>query len=179
MTPKKTPRIVVEIEKKISRQPIIAGRFHSLLEAFTPREMDWDSFPTTELDHSTVNFEKILQESPNFLRGIPLIPNLNKKILRILMKKQGKLQMDLWHGEDGACGTTHCQAGWAIYLGGKEGAALEARFSPYIAGLLIYWVNEGYIPNFFTTKDRAMRDIRAHASAPKPSTATSTKRTTP
>ena len=43
------------------------------------------------------------------------------------------LDMREWH----ACETTHCLAGWAIHHAGEEGARLEAKYGPYVAGLLL------------------------------------------
>jgi hypothetical protein len=42
--------------------------------------------------------------------------------------------MESWH----ACETTHCRAGWVIFLTGKEGEALEERFGSALAASMIY-----------------------------------------
>jgi Pentapeptide repeats (8 copies) len=43
------------------------------------------------------------------------------------------LEMDDWH----TCNTTHCIAGWAIYLAGEPGRLLEESHGSAIAGLML------------------------------------------
>ena len=78
----------------------------------------------------------------------------------------GTLDMGSWHNAD-KCGTTHCRAGWAIFLAGKEGSDLEARVGPSAAGALIYLKScpDKPIPDFYCTTDKALADIRARAQA--------------
>ncbi len=89
---------------------------------------------------------------------VPIIENLDRKILDAL-EAGGSLEMGSWH----ACATTHCRAGWAITLAGKEGAALEKKHGPHRAGMLIYGCSTGYTPHFFASNDAALKDIRERA----------------
>ncbi len=73
----------------------------------------------------------------------------------------GALNMRTWH----LCETTHCRAGWAIALAGKDGADLESKVGPAVAGALIYAVSTGRkVPNFYATNEEALADIRACAA---------------
>lgn len=91
--------------------------------------------------------------------GIPVVPNLDRKILNRIEQGRGKLDMSSYH----ACSTTHCRAGWAIVLAGKAGRDLERDLNDaYLAGALIYWKSAGYIPDFFASNEEAMVDMRAH-----------------
>ena len=73
--------------------------------------------------------------------------------------------MDRWH----TCETTHCRAGWAIALAGDAGAALEKTLGSGGAGALIY--AKAYpdlrIPNFYTSNELALEDIRSRAEMDK------------
>jgi hypothetical protein len=76
--------------------------------------------------------------------------------------------MHSYHGEDD-CGTTHCRAGWAIHLAGREGYDLERRTSSYLAGRLIYEASRPGVacPNFFAPNEDAMADLRKCAAEGK------------
>ena len=89
----------------------------------------------------------------------PVIENLDRKILDRI-DGGGGLNMATWH----TCETTHCRAGWAVALAGEAGYALESKVGPYRAGVRIYRVSTGRVPNFFTTNERALEDIKACAA---------------
>ena len=72
---------------------------------------------------------------------------------------EGALDMNSWH----TCGTTHCRAGWAIVLAGQEGAELEKKYGPSVAGTIIYHNSTGMVPDFYCNNDAAMADIKACA----------------
>jgi hypothetical protein len=92
---------------------------------------------------------------------VPVIENLDAKILAAIESTpSAELRMDTWH----TCDTTHCRAGWAIHLAGKEGYELEDKLDPEIAGGMIYRASVGYVPNFFATNEDALADIRARAA---------------
>ena len=65
---------------------------------------------------------------------IPVVEHLDRKILDAITVGGGKLDMGRWH----SCETTHCRAGWAITLAGEQGATLETRVGPHLAGAMIY-----------------------------------------
>jgi hypothetical protein len=89
---------------------------------------------------------------------VPVVPQLDAKILAILESGEGKLDMDSWH----SCETTHCRAGWAIHLAGTAGYALEKELEEDSAkaGRAIYLASTGRSPHFYATKERALEDIR-------------------
>lgn len=94
------------------------------------------------------------------LFAIPIVKNLDYAILQAI-DAGGALDMRDWH----TCKTTHCRAGWAIHLAGKDGKLLEKEYGPDIAGALIYYKSAGYVPDFYATNEKAMADMRRHAGA--------------
>ena len=69
------------------------------------------------------------------LSGVPFVENIDAKMLAAIEanKKAGTngLKMESWHGKERVdetnwCQTTHCRAGYAICLAGKEGFELSA-----------------------------------------------------
>ena len=98
---------------------------------------------------------------------VPVIPDIDARILSVIDSGQGKLNMGSWH----SCETTHCRAGWAITLGGEAGAALERQYGPERAGAMIYTASTGRVPHFYATDANALEDIRrcaAEQTAPNP-----------
>ena len=102
---------------------------------------------------------------------VPVVAGLDSQILAEIRANKLTLEMNDWHGGKpygadvvDACGTTHCQAGSAIHLAGPAGYALERRFGPRRAGLMIYRASAGYAPHFFATNDSALRIIESGAS---------------
>jgi hypothetical protein len=93
---------------------------------------------------------------------IPFVPDLDRQILEILDKREGKLNMKEWH----TCETTHCRAGWAIVLAGEKGRALEDAYGTSLAGALIY--ARAYpdlpVPDFGASEEEALEDMRARAA---------------
>jgi hypothetical protein len=94
---------------------------------------------------------------------VPVIEQIDAKILAAITGG-GELQMNSWHGESGACGTTHCRAGWAIHLAGDAGQSLEKKYGPERAGAMIYRAAVGYRPHFFASNEAAREDIRRCAA---------------
>ncbi len=92
---------------------------------------------------------------------VPVIPRIHSTILAAVTAQGCSLDMRDWH----SCETTHCRAGWAIHLTGAEGAALEKKYGPFIAGGMIYRASDPQhpAPHFFASTDRAMADIKACA----------------
>ncbi len=57
-------------------------------------------------------------------------------------------------------------AGYAVCIAGKEGFALEKKYGPATAGMLLYMKStpDERIPNFYTTNELAMADLKARAA---------------
>lgn len=92
---------------------------------------------------------------------VPVVEELDARILGILDAGDGALRMDAWHEEaQDACGTTHCRGGWAIALAGEAGRALEARRGAHVAAILIYRASTGRVPDFFASDESALADLR-------------------
>ena len=102
--------------------------------------------------------EKARQRHPE----VPVVPDLDRKILAAIDGGMGGLNMSTWH----SCETTHCRAGWAVHLAGEAGYALEKALggSTQRAGTLIYKCSVGYVPHFFASNDAAMADMRRRAA---------------
>jgi len=101
-------------------------------------------------------------------RGVPKIANIHQAVYAAA-SKPGSLDMGSWH----CCETTHCRAGWVIWLAGAEGRELESWYGPSKAAALIYMASdptlEG-IPDFYCSNARALADMKrlAEAEAVKP-----------
>jgi hypothetical protein len=105
---------------------------------------------------------------------IPVVPHIDAAILASIEanKATGKngLEMGRWHGggcdETNWCNTTHCRAGYAICLAGKDGFALEAKVGSAAAGALIYAKSRPNkpVPDFYCDNENAMADIVACAA---------------
>ena len=95
------------------------------------------------------------------------VDSLNRKILAAI-EAGGCLDMGAWH----TCETTHCRAGWAIHLAGPAGAVLESCYGAPVAGALIYQAScpqlEGNVPDFYTSNEDALADIRRCAEMEPP-----------
>ena len=91
---------------------------------------------------------------------VPVVEDLDQKILSAVESGAGRLDMSRWH----TCDTTHCRAGWAVALAGPPGYELESKVGPAQAGRLIYLVSAGRSPYFFGSTERAMEDIRRCAA---------------
>jgi hypothetical protein len=72
----------------------------------------------------------------------------------------GILEMGSYH----TCATTHCRAGWAVWLAGPIGTALEFGFGTNAAAALIHTAScpalNGKVPDFFATNEAALADIK-------------------
>jgi hypothetical protein len=91
---------------------------------------------------------------------VPVVENLDAKILALVEGGQGELDMGSWH----SCDTTHCRAGWAVHLAGPAGYALEKKYGPQIAGRMIYRASVGRVPWFFASNEQAIEDLRTCAT---------------
>jgi hypothetical protein len=93
---------------------------------------------------------------------VPEVPGICRAILQAIEAEPESLDMDSWHKET-ACGTTHCMAGWAIHLAGKEGYELEAKVGPAAAGSAIFAKSCGKVPNFYSSNDVVLAWLRDNA----------------
>ena len=90
--------------------------------------------------------------------NIPIIPDIHNKIYQAV-SDEGTLNMGSWH----TCETTHCRAGWAVYLSGNEGKKLEDKIGTNAAGALIYMASDPTlesVPDWFASNEDAMEDIK-------------------
>jgi len=66
--------------------------------------------------------------------------------------------MSIWH----TCDTTHCRAGWVVFLAGEAGKKLESQTSTQFAAMQIYKKSSPIrvMPvRFFDDNEKAMADI--------------------
>src|SRR6185295_830967 len=94
---------------------------------------------------------------------IPVVENIDQKILEAITAEGCSLNMGAWH----TCKTTHCRAGWAIHLAGKEGYALEKKLGDSeMAGRMIYTVSRPGVPypDFYAPTEVALEDIKKCAA---------------
>jgi hypothetical protein len=104
---------------------------------------------TTRLDHARRYRERHHE--------VPVVENLDRKILDVVTSGKGILDMSNWH----ACDTTHCRAGWAVHFAGERGYALERSMGgTEYAGRAIYRASTGRSPYFFGSTERALEDIK-------------------
>jgi len=99
------------------------------------------------------------------LGDAPIIENIHQRIYEAA-SVENALDMDKWHGSGGICGTTHCRAGWVVYLAGEEGKKLEEKMGTAAAAIAIYAVSdpeyfgrEG-LPNFYASNETALADMK-------------------
>jgi hypothetical protein len=74
--------------------------------------------------------------------------------------------MDDWH----TCDTTHCRAGWVVFLAGEEGKELENKTSTPFAAMQIYHKSSPIQVSptrFFETDKKSMEDMKACAEKEK------------
>lgn len=89
---------------------------------------------------------------------IPVIENIHQKVLEAVTTGGGKLEMGSVH----VCETTHCRAGWAVALAGKEGFDLEKQTDWGFAAMQIYKASSPIRVSptrFFENNEVAMKDI--------------------
>lgn len=118
--------------------------------------------PTEPYQRTANHQERRKQRAENYRKNhpeVPVVEHLDAKILEAL-SSGGSLEMGSWH----SCETTHCRAGWAIHLAGKEGYDLEkALGGPEFAGRAIYLASTGRCPHFYASNKAALADIKREA----------------
>lgn len=113
-----------------------------------------------DLRGANMRYTTISKENINGIKfgsEVPIIEKIDAKILEAIRQECNQLDMHDWH----TCGTTHCRGGWAIFLAGDAGKALEGKFGAPVAAELIYAASRPNkpIPNFYTSYAVAMADI--------------------
>ncbi len=98
--------------------------------------------------------------------NIPKIENIHQRVLDAVSATDDSLDMSTWH----TCETTHCRAGWVVFLSGEQGKALEEQTSPDFAAMMIY-KNSSDIRvspvRFFEDNETAMNDMKRCAELEK------------
>ena len=92
---------------------------------------------------------------------IPVIDNIHKRVYEAA-SQPGALDMGDWH----TCETTHCRAGWAVVLAGKQGRKLEEEYGPSVAACMIYSKSDpemARMPDFHCSDAEALADMERMA----------------
>ncbi len=90
--------------------------------------------------------------------SIPVIENIHSEVLKAASNPKA-LDMSTWH----TCDTTHCRAGWVVFLAGKEGKELEEKTSTLFAAMQIYHKSSEIKvspPRFYESNEVAMADMK-------------------
>ncbi|MBO9613394.1 MAG: hypothetical protein J7619_11895 [Dyadobacter sp.] len=88
----------------------------------------------------------------------PVIENIHQKVLEAV-SAPNVLDMQSWH----TCDTTHCRAGWVVFMAGEEGRKLEQKTTTAFAAMMIYKASSEIRVSptrFYESNDVAMADIK-------------------
>lgn len=98
------------------------------------------------------------EKSDSKLPPVPVIADIHNAVLSAVTKDGCALDMSAWH----ACETSHCRAGWVVFLAGKEGKSLEDATSTLFAAMQIYQASGYEISpcRFFDSDEEAMADMK-------------------
>ena len=124
-----------------------------------PSGVEKEDPPTTYVKANAENWAEIAKHFRLRNPEVPVVENLDARILDAVTIGGGKLEMSSVH----VCETTHCRAGWAVTLAGKAGLDLEAELGWQRAASMIYRASTGRVPHFYATNERALEDIKACA----------------
>ena len=84
---------------------------------------------------------------------------IHQAVRNAVEAEPNSLNMSEWH----TCDTTHCRAGWVVFLAGEAGKALEAHTSTQFAATQIYHKSSPEIHvspvRFYEKNEKAMADI--------------------
>ena len=96
----------------------------------------------------------------------PIVDGIHKAVYDSCLK-EGEFDMNDWGVSGGsACGTTKCRAGHVVHVAGKAGYDLSAKIGVPAAAYAIYaksdpeYIPRDGIPDFFTSNDAAMKDMK-------------------
>jgi hypothetical protein len=90
--------------------------------------------------------------------NIPVIENIHSRVLEAVSVPKA-LDMSTWH----TCDTTHCRAGWVVFLAGEEGKKLEEKTSTLFAAMQIYNKSSEIKvspPRFYESNSVALEDMK-------------------
>jgi hypothetical protein len=90
--------------------------------------------------------------------GVPSIPKIHQSVFEAARAPKA-LDMRAWH----TCKTTHCRAGWVVFLAGEGGKALEWAMGTPAAAAVIYLASDPKIkkiPNFYASDEEALADMK-------------------
>jgi hypothetical protein len=102
----------------------------------------------------------------NIMGNYPVIENIHQKVYEAASHKPDALNMSDWH----TCDTTHCRAGWVVFLAGDAGKKLEQKTSTLFAALQIYDVSSKIDVSpvrFFEDNKTALDDMKKCAELEK------------
>ena len=97
---------------------------------------------------------KIFSESK-----IPVIENIHQKVLQAATATPESLNMADWH----TCETTHCRAGWVVFLAGEAGRKLEEITDTCFAAQMIYKKSSDIhvgVNMFFVDNETSINDMK-------------------
>lgn len=109
--------------------------------------------------------EAISAEKKESIFDYPVIPNIHQRVFEETTKENA-LDMSDWH----TCDTTHCRAGWVVFLAGEKGKKLESETSTLFAAMQIYnaYSEIKVSPTqYFKKNEEAMEDIKRCAELEK------------
>ena len=89
---------------------------------------------------------------------IPIIESIHSKVYQAATQPKA-LDMSTWH----TCDTTHCRAGWVVFLAGTEGKELENKTSTLFAAMQIYHASSEIKvspPRFYEDNETALTDMK-------------------
>lgn len=102
----------------------------------------------------------------NVMGNYPVIENIHQKVYEAASAPKA-LVMDTWH----TCDTTHCRAGWVVFLAGEAGRKLEKQTNTLFAALQIYDASNPNIKvspvRFFEDNKTALEDMKKCADEEK------------
>lgn len=93
-----------------------------------------------------------------FVERLPVVPDLDKKVARIVVNEPKRLNMGRWHSP---CGTVRCIAGWAVHIAEVPRAEQIAYLTDYgLLGMGLFDAAGLALPNFYSGDDEALYYLR-------------------
>ena len=88
-----------------------------------------------------------------------MIENIHQKVLQAATATPESLNMADWH----TCDTTHCRAGWVVFLAGEAGKNLEEITDTCFAAQMIYKKSSNIhvgVNMFFVDNETSINDMK-------------------
>ena len=132
-----------------------------ILLLFSCKEGRKDIFNELSNEHISVPGTRISLVPPEGfeLAKIPKIENIHQTVYQAA-SSENALDMGDWH----TCETTHCRAGWVVFLAGEKGKELEEAIGTPLAANLIYKesskIEVKWALRFFESNEVAMADMK-------------------